>query len=61
MKKVFIQPGCISCGSCEFICPLVFDIREKSYVRGDAPLVENSDLIKEAAKKCPVQVIMYEE
>lgn len=61
MKKVTIQPGCISCGSCEYICPAVFKVVEKSSVKVDADLQAHAELIKKAAQKCPVQVIEYEE
>jgi ferredoxin len=61
MKKVLIEPGCISCGSCEFICPQVFKVVETSQVDTTADLDKHADLIKKAAEKCPVQVIVYEE
>jgi ferredoxin len=61
MKRVLIEPGCISCGSCEFICPQVFKVVETSQVDETADLDKHVDLIKKAAEKCPVQVIVYEE
>jgi ferredoxin len=61
MKKVIIEPGCISCGSCEYICPAVFKVTDKSNVIPDACLEDLAPLIKVAAQKCPVQVIKYEE
>ena len=61
MKKVLIEPGCISCGSCEFICPQVFRVVQTSQVNATADLNMHVDLIKKAALKCPVQVIKYEE
>ncbi len=61
MKKVWIKPGCITCGSCEFIAPEIFEVTDASHVKPNAPLHNNSELIKEAARKCPVQVIAYEE
>ncbi|RTL06084.1 ferredoxin [Candidatus Dependentiae bacterium] len=61
MKKVSIQPGCISCGSCQFICPLVFEVTDHSRVLSGADLSMNAEKIKEAALKCPVKVIIYEE
>ena len=61
MKKVIIEPGCISCGSCEFNCPAVFQVTDKSNVKKDVVLADHIELIKLAAKKCPVQVIKYEE
>lgn len=61
MKKVTIEPGCISCGSCEFTCPAVFEVKDRSYVKQDVPLAEHADGIRLAAQRCPVQVITYEE
>lgn len=61
MKKVSIQPGCISCGSCQFVCPFVFEVTDHSRVLPDADLSKHAEKIKEAAVKCPVKVITYEE
>lgn len=61
MKKVSVQPGCISCGSCQFICPMVFEVTDRSRVLPHADIVQQAEKIKEAAQKCPVKVIMYEE
>lgn len=61
MKKVSVQAGCISCGSCEFICPLVFQVTDRSRVYPNADIVQQAEKIKEAAAKCPVKVIVYEE
>ncbi len=61
MKKVTIEPGCTSCGLCEFIAPEIFEIREISQVKPDAPLDQYTDQIKEAAQGCPVNVITYHE
>lgn len=61
MKKVTIQPGCISCGSCQFICPFVFEVTDCSHVLPNADIVNQAEKIKEAALKCPVKVITYEE
>lgn len=59
MKKVTIEPGCITCGLCEFIAPEVFEVTQKCQVKNDAPLSSQAHLIKEAAEQCPVQVITY--
>ena len=61
MKKVRILPGCISCGSCQFVCPTVFEVTDHSRVLQNAPLTKEAEKIKEAAAKCPVKVITYEE
>jgi ferredoxin len=61
MKNVKIEPGCISCGSCEFIVPEVFQVTDTSHVRAGVDAEKFSVLIREAAAKCPVQVIKIEE
>lgn len=60
-EKVWIEPGCIACGSCQFICPEVFKVTLKSAIKSTADLEKHKELIIEAAKKCPVQVIKLKE
>jgi len=61
MKKVTIEPGCITCGLCEFIAPEIFEVTDLSRVKANANIAGCKDAIKEAAQGCPVQVIEYEE
>ena len=61
MKKVWIEPGCITCGACEVACSKIFKVEATSTVIKDAPLDEHTEEIKEAAEICPVNVIKYEE
>lgn len=61
MKKVTIEPGCITCGTCEYIAPEVFQVTDISRVKKDAELDKNNRCIKDAAQACPVRVITYEE
>ncbi|MEG1615577.1 MAG: ferredoxin [Bacteroidales bacterium] len=61
IKKVWIEPGCISCGNCESVCPEVFEVTDESHVIPDADLNLYEEGIKTAAEECPVQVIKYEE
>ena len=61
MKNVKIEPGCISCGSCEFINPEVFQVIGTSQVKAGVSFDEFNARIREAAAKCPVQVIKIEE
>ena len=61
IKKVWIEPGCISCGTCEAVCPKVFKVTDISHVEPDADVKAHSELIEEAAEICPVSVIAYEE
>jgi ferredoxin len=60
IKNVKISPGCISCGTCEVVCPKVFHIKNVSTVISGADFVEHSDCIREAAEVCPVGVIDLE-
>ena len=55
--KPVIEPGCISCGSCAFIAPEVFEIKDHSRVKSGADFEKNRELIEKAAAKCPVSVI----
>ena len=62
ITRVWIEDGCISCGSSESNCPEVFKIKDKgaTVIEGvDYSLLEEK--IKEAAESCPVEVIKYEE
>jgi ferredoxin len=61
IKKVSITPGCISCGSCEAVCPQVFEVKDIAYVKDNADLSSNQELICEAAEMCPVSVIKVEK
>jgi ferredoxin len=61
MKNVKVEPGCISCGSCQFIVPEVFEVTDTSHVKYPVDFKKFEALIREAAAKCPVQVIKIEE
>ena len=61
LRRVYIEPGCVSCGSCEAVCPDVFKINDIACVIEGADLESNKDMIKKAAQNCPVDVIKYEE
>jgi ferredoxin len=61
MKSVKIEPGCISCGSCQFIAPEVFEVTDTSHVKANVDIQQYKELIQKAAAKCPVQVIRIEE
>ena len=61
MKKVTIEPGCTTCGLCEFIAPDVFEVTDISHVKKDADFKKHADAIKEAARVCPVNVITYQD
>lgn len=61
LKSVKIEPGCISCGSCEFIAPEVFKVVMTSQVQQGVDYENFAERIRDAAAKCPVQVIKVEE
>jgi ferredoxin len=61
LKNVKIEPGCISCGSCEFLVPEVFKVVVTSQVQQGIEYEKFAERIKDAAAKCPVQVIKVEE
>jgi len=61
ITKVWIEDGCIACGLCEVTCPEVFRVDDIAYVNEDVNYPEFSELIKEAAEGCPVEVIKYSE
>ncbi|MBP6892307.1 ferredoxin [Candidatus Babeliales bacterium] len=57
IKKVWIAPGCITCGRCEFIAPEIFEVTDVARVKNDANLSKHLLAVDQAAKTCPVQVI----
>ena len=61
IKKVFIEPGCITCGLCEFLAPDVFEVTDISHVKKDANYSCHTEVIKEAVERCPVQVITCQD
>lgn len=61
IKKVRIVPGCISCGSCEAICPKVFQVTDIARVLPGVDPDEDADDVREAADMCPVSVIKVDE
>lgn len=61
MKKVVVTPGCITCGTCAFTAPEVFEVTDVSRVKPDADMEKNADLIQKAISLCPVQVIKMQE
>lgn len=61
IKKVRIVPGCISCGSCESICPSVFQVTDVARVNEGVDPNGEAELVREAADMCPVSVIQVDE
>ncbi len=56
-NKVWIAPGCITCGRCEFIAPEVFEVTDIAHVKNDANIAKHAQAIDQAIATCPVQVI----
>jgi len=61
MKKIIIKPGCITCGTCAFIAPTVFEVTDISHIKTGADLEKNKEQIEKAIASCPMQVIAYEK
>ena len=74
--KVTIQPGCISCGTCELVAPEVFVVEVTAHVRPEClqqacvqqdgaqqkcPCEKYKEKIKQAASLCPVGVIVIDD
>lgn len=61
MKKVTIEPGCITCGTCEFLAPDVFEVTDICRVKKNVDTIKQNENIKQAVKACPVSVIAYRD
>ena len=60
MKKVRIEPGCITCGLCEFIAPEVFEVTDVSRIKKNVDSEKYKIEIEQAVRGCPVAVIVYD-
>ena len=64
MARIVIvdQDECIGCGTCEGICPEVFQLNEET---GTSQVINPEggpeDLIQDAIESCPVEAIHWEE
>ena len=61
VKKAIIQPGCITCGACEFSAPEIFEVTDVSRVKPNVDWSSQQGALKQAIKECPVNVITYQE
>lgn len=61
IKMVEIEPGCIACGACEFLVPEVFTVSNNCSVNPSVDFTTYQEKIYEAAKLCPVSVILVKE
>lgn len=61
MKNLHIKKDCVGCGSCEVLCPEVFEVEEVALIKKDINLDEHEKCIRGAMRICPVRVIRYED
>ena len=61
ITRVWIEEGCISCGTSEDNCPEVFKVKEVATVIEGVNYSEFEEKIKIAAESCPVEVIKYDD
>ena len=63
VKPVVDHDLCIGCGSCEEMCPEVFQVHEDGHSRviKENPEPELYGCIRDAADTCPVEAISIEE
>ncbi|MDO5547652.1 MAG: ferredoxin [Eubacteriales bacterium] len=62
MNVLINRAGCIGCGTCEALCPEVYQIQEDGLAQIIAqPDGYLEDAAREAAGSCPVSVIEVEE
>lgn len=59
-KECLVEEDCIACGTCEGICPEVFQVTDRSRVKEGVDFNDYEEGIKEAAESCPVSVIKYD-
>ncbi|MFA6437339.1 MAG: ferredoxin [Candidatus Paceibacterota bacterium] len=61
MKINIDKEKCIGCGSCEFNCPDVFEIKDgKANIKEKVDFEKNKDCIESAIQNCPVVAIEEE-
>ena len=61
-RVVVDQDTCIGCGTCESICPEVFQLNEETDT-SEVIMPEGGpeDLIEDAIDSCPVEAISWQE
>lgn len=57
MKPVIDEELCISCGSCEELCPEVFKLEDIAQVINDDPGEELYGCVRDAIDACPTEAI----
>ncbi len=62
IKRVWIEEGCIMCGSSERNCPELLQLEDNgARVKEGVALEGLEEKIRAAADMCPVSVIKFEE
>ena len=61
VTKVWIEEGCIACGACEEVCPVVFKVDDIAYITQDVDYSIYEESIKDASEICPLEIIKYSE
>lgn len=62
MRAIVDEDLCIGCGSCEAICPEVFElVDDASKVKTDPVPPEHQHACREAAEACPAGAISIED
>jgi ferredoxin len=61
IKKLTIEPGCITCGVCSFVAPDVFEVTDISHIKEGIDLQKHKLCIMQAVEQCPVQVIVCDK
>ena len=60
--KAMINDNCTGCGTCEDICPEVFEVTDDSARVKEEEIPENlQESCRQAAEECPVEAIDIEE
>ena len=57
IKSVWIEEDCIACGTCEGICPEVFQVTDRSRVNEGVNFNDYEEGIKEAARSASSNTI----
>ena len=61
IKKVKINPGCISCGTCAYLAPDVFKVTDISRVKKEVDINIYEEQIRKAIQSCPMGIIHYQD
>jgi ferredoxin len=63
MRPVVDEDLCIGCGTCEDLCPAVFQIGDDglSHVIAEHPDPEHHECVRDSEAACPVSAISIEE